>query len=94
MLLAKDGVEGLALFDANADHIKVVLLDLTMPNMDGKETYAQLRARRPDVATVLMSGYNEQDATQHFVGRGLAGFVAKPFLVKDLMQAIEDAAKD
>ena len=54
----------------------------------GRETYARLRAVAPEMSTVLMSGYNEQDASQHFVGKGLAGFVAKPFLVSELLDAI------
>ena len=89
--LARDGAHGVEVFQANRDHISIVLLDLTMPHMDGKETYARLKALKPDICTVLMSGYNEQDATQHFVGKGLAGFLAKPFLVNDLMEAINGA---
>ena len=38
-----------------------------------------------------MSGYNEQDATQRFVGKGLAGFISKPFLITDLLTRIEEA---
>ncbi len=91
VLIAVDGLAGMAQFSEHRDRIDLVLLDLTMPNMDGKETYAQMRAKRPDVATVLMSGYNEQDATQEFVGKGLAGFLAKPFLVADLMGIVEMA---
>ncbi len=91
VITAVDGLDGMAQFSTHQDRIDLVLLDLTMPNMDGKETYSQMRAKRPDVATVLMSGYNEQDATQEFVGKGLAGFLAKPFLVADLMGMVEKA---
>ncbi|MDH3640707.1 MAG: response regulator [Gammaproteobacteria bacterium] len=91
VFLARDGAEGLSVFEANRDRISIVLLDLTMPNMDGKETYGRLKTLKSDISTVLMSGYNEQDATQHFVGKGLAGFLAKPFLVNDLMDAISNA---
>ena len=89
--LASDGAEGLALYQANQDKISMVLLDLTMPNLGGKETYAGLKTLKPDICTVLMSGYNEQDATRDFVGEGLARFLAKPFLVEELMAAIIQA---
>ena len=41
-----------------------------------------------------MSGYNEQDATQRFVGKGLAGFLAKPFLVSDLLRMVREHVMD
>ena len=65
-----------------------MLLDLTMPDMDGVETFQRLHQLDPRVKVILMSGYNEQDATQRFVGRGLAGFMSKPFLVSDLVDAV------
>lgn len=89
VLLADDGVLGLQAFRANAERIRLVLLDLTMPNMDGQETFAQLKRMQRDLPVVLMSGYNEQDATQRFVGKGLAGFLSKPFLVADLMGMVQ-----
>ncbi len=93
VLSAVDGLEGMAVFSEHLENIDLILLDLTMPNMDGKETYARMREKRPDIATVLMSGYNEQDATQQFVGKGLAGFLAKPFLVADLMDMVQSALR-
>ena len=68
-----------------------MLLDLNMPGMDGEQTFWHLRQVRPGVKTILMSGYNEQDATQQFVGKGLAGFLAKPFMVEDLMMGVDAA---
>jgi two-component system cell cycle sensor histidine kinase/response regulator CckA len=47
--------------------------------MDGVQAFRELRRIRPDVSVILCSGYNEQDATQHFAGKGLAGFVQKPY---------------
>ena len=55
-----------------------------MPRMDGQEAFAEMRNIRPDVAVILCSGYNEQDATQHFAGKGLAGFVQKPYSMVEL----------
>ncbi len=90
VLLAKDGLEGIGTFAANAAKIDLVLLDLTMPDVDGDETFRRILQIKSDVKVVLMSGYNEQDATQRFVGKSLAGFLAKPFLVDDLRRKVEE----
>jgi len=56
-----------------------VLLDMTMPERDGRETFTALRRLRPDVRVILSSGYNEQEVTSAFAGEGLAGFIQKPY---------------
>jgi PAS domain S-box-containing protein len=86
-----DGAEGLALFRTFPERFAAVLLDLTMPSLSGDETFRELRATRPDIRVLLMSGFNEQDAVAKFVGRGLTGFLQKPFTLEMLraqMQAM------
>ena len=56
-----------------------MLLDLTMPHMNGEEAFRALRAVRPDVPVILMSGFTEEDSLRRFGERQLAGFVPKPF---------------
>ena len=56
-----------------------------MPHMDGKEAFAEMRRVRSDLPVVLMSGFNEQDAIAQFTGKGLAGFLQKPFQFEELM---------
>ncbi len=84
---AVDGREGLMRFTED-EGIVAVLLDLTMPRMDGEETFRELRLIRPAVKVVLMSGFNEQDAINRFTGKGLAGFLQKPFRVDDLREKL------
>ena len=79
VLTAPDGREALKVFREHADEIVCVLLDLTMPHMDGEEAFREMRYLHPDVTVILCSGYNEQDATQRFAGKGLAGFIQKPY---------------
>ncbi len=88
VIVAASGEEGLSLFRAAPKKFSLVLLDLTMPGIDGIETFTQLRELDPNVRTILMSGYNQQDATQHFVGNGLAGFLKKPFRISELSEII------
>jgi PAS domain S-box-containing protein len=81
-LLAADGNAALAVYREHAAEIVCVLMDLTMPGRDGKETLRELRRIQPDVRVLLMSGYNEPEAVTGLVGA--AGFIQKPFTFDDL----------
>jgi two-component system, cell cycle sensor histidine kinase and response regulator CckA len=83
-VVAGDGREALELFRQKGDEIVCVILDLTMPNMDGVETYHELRAIREDVLVILSSGYTRQDVAERFSGRGLSGFIQKPYTLEGL----------
>ena len=91
VLQAADGVEALEVYASNPG-IDVVLLDMTMPHMDGEETFRELRRISGDVRVVLTSGYNEQDATERFAGKGLAGFIQKPYRPAELLAKIVETA--
>jgi PAS domain S-box-containing protein len=91
VILAEDGLQALERFRENAVRIKAVLMDLTMPHLDGVETFRALRHLDPACRVVLTSGYNEQEAIQDFLGKGLVAFVQKPFLRADLMKAMQKA---
>ncbi len=91
---AQNGVKALELFDQHAHEIVCVILDLTMPEMDGIETFRQLKQRDPGLPVILASGYNEQEATREFVGRGLAAFIQKPFVMSELQQVLQKALNE
>jgi len=84
---ANDGREAVEVFKANPD-VSFVILDLTMPHMDGEQCFRELRQLNPGVKVIMSSGYNEQDVTQKFVGKGLAGFIQKPYKLSVLKDAI------
>ncbi|MCF6179903.1 MAG: PAS domain S-box protein [Geopsychrobacter sp.] len=86
-LTAEDGREALEKFKSHPD-LLFVILDLTMPHMDGEQCFRELRQLKPDVKVIMSSGYNEQEITQKFAGKGLAGFVQKPYNLSILKQAI------
>jgi two-component system, cell cycle sensor histidine kinase and response regulator CckA len=88
VLMAEDGRQGLDIFSQHADEISCVLMDLTMPNMDGEEAYYEIRNQRPKVKVILCSGYNEFEATERFKGQGLAGFIQKPFKMVTLQEKL------
>jgi signal transduction histidine kinase len=86
---AVDGIEALTIFSAQPEGYSCVLLDLTMPNMDGVETYSRLRVIRPDIQVVLCSGFPEQAAMSRFADLGLAGFLKKPYDPDELLECLQ-----
>ncbi len=85
---ACDGQEAVELLETQEDLVDIVLLDLAMPRKDGVETFREIRRIHSDLPVILSSGYNEQDATSYFAGKGLAGFIQKPYEVQTLMQKL------
>ena len=91
ILTAADGREAVAIFREHAATIRAVLLDLTMPHMDGAATAHALRQIRPEVRIVLSSGYTAEEATRQFTDRDLVGFLQKPYALKELVAAMRAA---
>ena len=88
---ASNGTEAFERFRARPDDIELVVLDLTMPKMDGREAFRLLRQIRPDVRVIISSGYNQADTVHQFVGTGLAGFLQKPYALDELRAAVARA---
>ena len=93
VLLAEDGQSALDLFREMSGRINLVLLDMTMPGISGEETLRQLHLTRPGVPVLLTSGYNEVEAIHRFAGKGLAGFIQKPYTAVQLAEKIKAALK-
>ena len=89
--VAADGRAGVAAFAARPAEFAVVLLDLTMPRLGGSDTYRELRHARSEVVVLLMSGFAAEEATAGFEGKGLAGFLRKPFRATELLQILHEA---
>ncbi len=90
VITAADGAEAIARFREHSADITCAIVDLTMPHVDGAETFRELRRMKPDVRVILSSGYNEQDVTQRFVGKGLAGFIQKPYQLTTLVSVLKE----
>jgi len=90
VLTANDGEEGLEVFKQNQADIDIVIMDMTMPRLNGVDTFRALKVIQPDIKVILSSGYNEQEATNRFVGKGLAGFLQKPYTATMLYQKLSE----
>lgn len=86
VLTATDGGEGVEVFQNHADEIRLVILDMTMPQLNGEETFRDMERIRSGVPTILMSGFTEQKSTIDF-----AGFIRKPFVYNEMLEIIRNA---
>jgi len=87
-ITARDGLEALGIF-RETPGIAFVILDLTMPRMDGAQCFRDLRLLDPTVKVIMSSGYNEQEVAQRFVGQRLSGFIQKPYRLSVLRDVIK-----
>lgn len=86
---ASNGLTGLELYKQNRDKIALVILDLSMPDMNGAEVFEKLRTENQQVPIMLSSGYSESEATRPFIGQGLADFLQKPYTTINLLNKIK-----
>ena len=93
VLNAENGAQALELFERVSKDIKLVLLDLVMPVLDGAETAVALHSRKPDLPILVMSGIADDDALRRFGNVRIAGFVPKPFAPEQLAQAVAVARR-
>ncbi|MCP4695046.1 MAG: PAS domain S-box protein [Desulfobacterales bacterium] len=88
VLTAVDGLDAVETYRAAADEIRCVVLDINMPRMDGAEAFRELRRIDPDVRVLISSGFTEGGAADRFEGDAPAGFIHKPFNLKEFERKI------
>lgn len=88
VLTAQSGFECLDVFRRRPHGCDLVLLDLTMPFMDGEETFVRLREIRPDVPVVLCTGFIAQERLESMLQAGLSGFLRKPIAPDELVNHV------
>ncbi len=93
-LTASDGPEGVEIFRRHVDEIRAVVLDWTMPHMNGEAVFKEIRRIHPDACVLLSSGYPEEDTSKRFAGDSPAGFLQKPYgpmtLIKMLREVFQE----
>jgi two-component system cell cycle sensor histidine kinase/response regulator CckA len=87
-LEAANGSDALAIVRQHGDGINLVLLDLTMPGMNGEETLRRLREISPTMRVIIMSGYSEGETMQRCASLGVSGYLPKPFEIGDLVDRL------
>lgn len=88
VLTAADGLDAIEIVKTYSGDIDCVLLDLSMPRMDGREALLELRRIRPDLRVILMSGYAEQEIELRISGQNVDGFIEKPYTADTLSEVL------
>jgi two-component system cell cycle sensor histidine kinase/response regulator CckA len=90
VLLANGGKEALRVFDENKDRIKLLILDLIMPDLGGEIVYNRIKSSRPDVRVILSSGYSIEGQAESILKKGCDGFIQKPYNLNQLAKKIKE----
>jgi PAS domain S-box-containing protein len=89
VLSAADGKEGLARLEEHAADIRLVVLDMTMPRLDGEQTLRVLRERHAGLPVVVVSGFAERDVKERFAALGVSSVLQKPFTLQTLAARLQ-----
>jgi CheY-like chemotaxis protein len=90
VLEARSGPEALETYGQHQGEISMVILDMVMPGMGGRETFDRLKAIDPQVKVLLSSGYSFDEQADGILERGCEGFIQKPFNIADLSHKVKD----
>ncbi|MEO0288121.1 MAG: response regulator [candidate division WOR-3 bacterium] len=93
VLTAKDGIEGIEIFEKNREEIDLVILDMIMPKMSGKETFIGIKKLNRDIPIILCSGYSEEGEAEEIINMGVEAFLQKPYRMKTLIETIKKILK-
>jgi PAS domain S-box-containing protein len=91
VLAAKDGVEAVALFEAHRDDIGLVVCDLGLPRLGGREAFLKMKESRPGVRAIVVSGYLEPTIRSEMLRAGVLDTIQKPYDFNDLLTKIRSA---
>jgi PAS domain S-box-containing protein len=89
VLVAENGPEAIERLRSDANRIRLVVLDLSMPGMSGQETLPHLRQLKPDLEILVSSGYSEAETLRLFEGARVSGFIQKPYTIQELAREIK-----
>jgi PAS domain S-box-containing protein len=94
VITAVDGHDAIRQFTEHREEIRAVVLDMTMPGLDGIEVMQQISQINPEAKVFLCSGYNLQDLKERLALKGLAGFLRKPYLPRELIRCMCSAFQE
>lgn len=92
-ILAENGREGLKIYQERKDEIELILLDISMPEMSGKETYIEIKKLDPEARVIICSGFEQDQRIQDLKKLGVDGYIQKPYNFYGLVKIINDVRK-
>jgi CheY-like chemotaxis protein len=89
-LAAGSGAEALEIFKKEQNAIALAILDIQMPDMDGKTLFRRLKALKPELKVLISSGYDETTALEGLGADGPEGFIQKPYWINVLEEKVKE----
>jgi len=89
---ASNGKTALELLGKN--DFDVMVTDIIMPGMDGLELTSQAKQKKPDMAVIVMTGFQQEESYDRAIGLGASDFIKKPFAINELLIRIERVLRD
>ncbi|HEY5995672.1 MAG TPA: response regulator, partial [Candidatus Deferrimicrobiaceae bacterium] len=91
VVTASDGLEAVEIYGRRAQEFDLVIVDMVMPNLSGRDCFRRLRLIRPDVRALLSTGYSREGVVEETMREGISGFIQKPYRLEQLARAVEEA---
>ena len=89
VLTAASGKDAIAIVKAEKKAVNLVVLDMLMPDLDGRQTYEQMKQIVPDLHVLVATGFGREDVARGLMELGIRGVVSKPFHIEDLLTLID-----
>ncbi len=86
--IASNGEEAVAIYRQKKDEISLVILDLIMPVMDGRQCLGEILRIDPGARVLVASGYSPDGTTSDTLAGGAKGFVGKPYNLRELLKTV------
>ncbi|HAS53573.1 MAG TPA: hybrid sensor histidine kinase/response regulator, partial [Nitrospiraceae bacterium] len=90
VIIAEGGAQAVEMYRQFGEQISVVLLDMVMPEMDGREVFRSIRELDPAAKIIVSSGYSHDRDADYLLEQGAAGFVQKPYRMVELANALSE----
>lgn len=90
VITANSGKEAVSIYRERKEEINLVILDMIMPEMNGLETFLELKKQNPDVKALLSTGYSIDEKAQEMLRQGCRGYILKPYSVIDFSHKVRD----
>ncbi len=88
---ASNGAEAVAYYREHGQDLALVVLDMVMPGMNGRECFRALRDINPNVKAILVTGYDQNHAAQELLDEGVQGFIQKPYALAEFSKVVAEA---
>ena len=90
VLTATSGAEAIDLYEVHKDQVQLIILDLCMPDMDGKQTYLYLKGLNPCIKVLLTTGLSMDGPAKEMLACGCDGFIQKPYRMSELSTKVSE----